>query len=46
MKRIFLPKNNTKEASIIPGIDIVELDHLKDAIDILTNKKDPTTLTP
>lgn len=41
MKRIFLPKNNTKEASIIPGIDIVELDHLKDAIDILTNKKDP-----
>lgn len=41
MKRIFLPKNNTEEASIIPGIDIIEIESLKDAVDILTNEKPP-----
>ncbi len=39
MKRIFLPIENAKEASIIPDIEIIGLDNLKEAVDILSWKK-------
>jgi len=34
-KRIFLPKENAKEASIIPWIDIIAVENLEQAIDYL-----------
>ena len=39
MKRIFLPETNILEASVIPGIDIISLWSLGDAVDILTREK-------
>lgn len=36
MKRIFLPVDNTIEASVIPNIDVIGISCLNDAIDILT----------
>jgi predicted ATPase with chaperone activity len=36
MKRIFLPIDNTIEASVIPNIDVIGISCLNDAIDILT----------
>lgn len=39
-KRIFLPIENTKEASIIPDIDIIWIDNLRELIDILNKKID------
>lgn len=33
--RIFIPAGNTKEASIIPGIEVIKVEHLKELIDIL-----------
>lgn len=34
-KRIFIPAANTKEASIIPNIEVVKIDNLMELIDIL-----------
>ena len=34
-KRIFVPKENALEASIIPGIDIIPIENLRDIIDML-----------
>ncbi|MDQ7009058.1 MAG: YifB family Mg chelatase-like AAA ATPase [Candidatus Gracilibacteria bacterium] len=34
-KRIFVPKGNSIEASIIPGIDVIGVEYLKDLISIL-----------
>lgn len=34
-KRIFVPKSNAKEASIIPWIEVIQIDNLKQAIDML-----------
>lgn len=39
-KRIFVPKENSLEASIIPWIDVIWVDSLKDIIDILNWDKD------
>lgn len=39
MKRIFLPKDNTLEASVIPDIDVIGIDSLSELIDILTGEK-------
>ncbi|MDD3302948.1 MAG: YifB family Mg chelatase-like AAA ATPase, partial [Candidatus Gracilibacteria bacterium] len=39
-KRIFVPKENIKEASIVDGIDIIGIDSLLDLIDILNLRKD------
>ena len=36
MKRIFLPIDNTLEASVIPDIDVIGIANLSDMIDILT----------
>ncbi|GAB0175281.1 MAG: YifB family Mg chelatase-like AAA ATPase [Candidatus Altimarinota bacterium] len=38
-KRIFLPKANIPEATIIPGIDIIGVDQLSDVVDLLTGQK-------
>lgn len=38
-KRIFLPKENAKEASIIPWIDIIAVENLEQAIDYLNQDK-------
>lgn len=38
-KRIFIPKENSKEASIIPGIEVVEVESLVDAIAMLNFEK-------
>ena len=35
-----LPEDNAKEASIVEGIKIISVKHIKDAIDFLTGKKD------
>lgn len=39
-KRIFVPKENAKEASIIPWIDIIWVDNLKDLTQMLNGDKD------
>ncbi|MDD2907922.1 MAG: YifB family Mg chelatase-like AAA ATPase [Candidatus Gracilibacteria bacterium] len=44
-KRIFLPLENSREASIIPGIDVIGIKDLKDLVDIL-NKDKPLEITP
>ncbi len=36
MKRIFLPVDNTLEASVIPDIDVIGISYLSEAIDMLT----------
>lgn len=42
-KRIFVPKENWKEASIIPWIEVIEVESLLDAINML-NKQKPLCL--
>ncbi|MDD3144897.1 MAG: YifB family Mg chelatase-like AAA ATPase [Candidatus Gracilibacteria bacterium] len=44
-KKIFLPVENSIEASIIPGIDIIGIKNLQELIDIL-NKDKPLELVP
>jgi len=39
-KRIFVPKENALEASIIPGIDVIAVETLEELIDILNLEKD------
>ena len=39
-KRIFVPKNNSLEASIIPWIDIIEVESLSDTVEMLNGNKD------
>jgi magnesium chelatase family protein len=39
MRRIFLPVDNTLEASVIPDIEVIWLATLSDAVDILTGEK-------
>lgn len=39
-KRIFVPKANAREASIIPWIDVIPIESLKEAVDILNWDKD------
>lgn len=39
-KRIFVPTENSKEASIIPWIDIIAVENLMDVIDILNKSKE------
>ncbi len=39
-KRIFIPYNNSLEASIVPGIDVIPVKNLKDLIDILNKDKE------
>lgn len=41
-KRIFLPKDNANEASIIPWIEIIWIESLNEAIAILNKKVEPT----
>ena len=41
-KRIFVPKENALEASIIPGIDIIAVENLQETIAVL-NKEKPLT---
>ncbi len=38
-KRIFLPRANSREASFIPGIDVISVDNLSDLIEILNKEK-------
>ena len=38
-KRIFVPSYNALEASIIPGIEVIKLENLKDLIDMLNGDK-------
>jgi len=44
-KRIFIPTSNTKEASIIPDIEVIKIENLKELIDIL-NKDTVYTVEP
>jgi len=39
-KRIFIPYNNSLEASIVPGIDVIPVKNLKDLVDILNKDKE------
>ncbi|MDD3646101.1 MAG: YifB family Mg chelatase-like AAA ATPase [Candidatus Gracilibacteria bacterium] len=41
-KRIFIPKDNSLEASIIPDIDVIAIESLKELIDILNKDKELT----
>lgn len=36
MRRIFLPVDNTLEASVIPDIEVIGVATLSDAVDMLT----------
>jgi magnesium chelatase family protein len=45
-KRIFVPPTNAGEASIIPGIDVIEVQSLKDVIAICNGDKDLIPQTP
>lgn len=38
-KRIFIPKENSKEASIIPDIEVIEVENLLDSIAMLNSEK-------
>ena len=38
MKQIFLPIDNTLEASVIPDIDVIGVANLSDMVDILTGE--------
>ena len=40
-RRIFIPKENSLEASIVPKIDVIPIDNLKELIDILNWEKSP-----
>lgn len=44
-KRIFVPKDNSLEASIVSGIDVIPVNSLTEVIQIL-NKEKPLTPTP
>lgn len=39
-KRVFVPRDNALEASIIPDIDVIAVDNLRDIIDILNGDKE------
>jgi len=39
-KRIFVPKDNALEASIIPGIDVIAVENLEEAVSFLNKSKD------
>lgn len=39
-KRMFIPAENTKEASIIPDIEVVKIENLTELIDILNSDKE------
>jgi predicted ATPase with chaperone activity len=39
MKRIFLPVDNTPEASVIPDIEVIGVATLADAVEMLTGDK-------
>ena len=39
-KRIFLAASNSKEASFIPGIDVISVENLSDLIEILNKEKE------
>ncbi len=39
-KRIFIPKQNSLEASIIPWIDVIPVNNLEEVIEILNNNKE------
>lgn len=39
-KRIFIPKENSLEASIVPWIDVIAVENLKEVIDFLNKDKD------
>ncbi len=45
-RRIFLPKDNAKEASIIKGVEIVPIGHLKEAIMYLNKMLSPIPQEP
>lgn len=39
MKQVFIPQANVPEASVIPDIDVIGVETLKDVVDILTGTK-------
>ncbi|MFK7779926.1 MAG: YifB family Mg chelatase-like AAA ATPase [Candidatus Gracilibacteria bacterium] len=39
-KRIFVPKSNSKEASIMPGIDVIPVDNLLEVIEMLNGTRE------
>ena len=41
-KRLFIPTENTKEASIIPGIEVIKIENLKELIEILNKEQEYT----
>jgi len=41
-KRIFIPAENTKEASIIPGIEVIKIENLIELIAILNKEQEYT----
>ncbi|MDP2090065.1 MAG: YifB family Mg chelatase-like AAA ATPase [Candidatus Gracilibacteria bacterium] len=43
-KRIFIPKENSLEASIVPGIDVIPVENLKEVIEYLNNDKEMIVL--
>ena len=45
-KRIVLPKDNAKEASLIPGIKIIPVGNLKEAVMHLKGKAEPLPISP
>ena len=38
MRRIFLPVDNTQEASVIPDVEVIGIEKLSDIVDILTGE--------
>ena len=45
-KNIFVPKDNSKEASVIPGINIISVVNLAEAIEMLSWKKELNIVKP
>ena len=39
MKRIFLPVDNTGEASVIPDVEVIGIEKLSEMVAILTGKQ-------
>jgi magnesium chelatase family protein len=39
MRQVFLPKGNVPEASVIPDIDVIGVENIKDVVAMLTGER-------
>lgn len=46
IQTVVVPSENGAEAALIPGVEIIAIDHLTDLVDILMEKREPTPCIP